>query len=131
MFALLSQPCDQWVVLCWRLIVDIEPTKFLGLDVRAAPLIASFFGAMAYAIVLRVKSPGQMISIVLVGLGVAAFLGPLIVAALRSWGFAGVADDGLQNASGFIAGIGGMAICNGLIAVSGKLGTRNKTDESN
>lgn len=102
--------------------MDLEPTKFLGMDFKAAPLIASFFGAVAYAVVLRVRNPIQLLSIVLVGLAVSYFLGPLIVDTLQHWGFAEVADDGLQNASGFISGLSGMAICNGVIAVASKFG---------
>ena len=106
--------------------MDIEPTKFLGLDFRAAPLVASFFGAMAYAIVLRVRSPGQMLAIVLVGMIVSYFLGPLIVSWLVHLGFDNVDSDGLQNSAGFIAGLSGMAICNGVIAVASRLGVRTE-----
>lgn len=107
--------------------MELPHKELAGFDFRGAQLVASFFGAMVYAIVMKVKSPIQMLGIISIGLLVSFFLGPLIVESLRNWGFNSVADDGLQNASGFIAGLSGMAICNGVIAVGAKLGSKKES----
>lgn len=87
-----------------------------GLDLRAGPLVTAFFGGMAYAVVLKVKRPIDLASILVVGIGTSISIGPLIASELGGY-FASVGFDALQNAAGFISGLGGMAICNGLIAV--------------
>jgi hypothetical protein len=90
-------------------------------DIRATSLIGSFFGSMAYAVVLKVKSPFQLFTIVFVGFVVAMFLGPLIANALGKMGFEDVGFAQLQNSAGFIAGLSGMAICNGILTVAGRI----------
>lgn len=102
---------------------------FGGIDFKAGPLVAAFFGAMAYAIVLKVRRPLDIAAIMLVGFAVSLFFGPLIADWIgRFGGFDSVAPESLQNAAGFVSGLGGMAICNGLIVVVRKamnmLGTK-------
>lgn len=88
-----------------------------GLDLRAGPLVTAFFGGMAYAVVLKIKNPFDLASVMVVGVGTSISIGPLITSELAGY-FASVSPDALQNASGFISGLGGMAICNGLIALT-------------
>lgn len=99
-----------------------------GSDVKVAPLVAAFFGAMAYAVILRVRNPFQLVGVVFVGLVVSYYMGPLIVQWLGEAGFSGVDVEGLQNAAGFVAGLSGMAICNGILAVAQRLGMKKKEE---
>ena len=94
---------------------------FGGLDVKAGPMVASFFGAMSLAVILKTKDPWRLASIVLVGMATSLFMGPLLADQLSRLGFDHVDLAGLQNAAGYISGLTGMAICNGVIAVVNKL----------
>lgn len=95
--------------------------EFGGLDLRAGPLVTAFFGAMAYAVALKVKRPIDLASILVVGLGTSISIGPLIADYMERLGFQHVSADAIQNAAGFVSGLGGMVICNGLIVVIRKI----------
>lgn len=89
------------------------------LDVKAATLVAAFFGAVAAAIVLRQRSALQIVGTVFVGMLTAVYLGPLIGHWLVNiGGFEGLSDHRIENAASFVAGLTGMALCNGIMGVA-------------
>lgn len=92
------------------------------LGIKASVVVAAFAGSVAAAIVLRVRSPWQIIAMVTVGLMTSVYLGPLIVDWMVRVGFAAVDPGRLENAAGFVAGLSGMAILNGLIVAARRLG---------
>lgn len=103
---------------------------FGGFEFKAGPLAASFFGAMVYAVLMRVKHPWRIFTIVFVGMTTSYFMGSLIVDQITRLGFSNVDVEGLANSSSFITGLTGMAICNGVIEVVRKLAKKGgKTDE--
>ncbi len=95
--------------------------NFGGLELQPGPLVASFFGAVSLSVILKTRDPWRLASIVLVGMATSLFLGPLMADGISRFGFQHVDYDGLQNAAGYISGLTGMAICNGVIAVVNKI----------
>lgn len=92
------------------------------LGIKASVIVAAFAGSVAAAIVLRVRSPWQIIAMVTIGLMTSVYFGPLIVDWMIRFGFSGVDPARLENAAGFVAGLAGMAIINGVMNAARRLG---------
>lgn len=91
--------------------------KLMGIELRAGELVAAFFGSIILAILMKEKNPFRILSIVFIGIFTSIFFSPYIYTWLPSVGDV----DAAHNAAGAIAGIGGMAIMNGIIGVVGKV----------
>jgi hypothetical protein len=98
----------------------------LLLGVKTSVLVATFAGAMAAAIVLKVRSPWQLLGLVTVGLLTSIYLGPLIVDQVERMGFSNVDRSDLSNAAGFLAGLASMAILNGIVNTIHRIGRGNR-----
>jgi hypothetical protein len=83
-----------------------DPGFWVALGIKMPDLIAGFAGGVVNAIALRRSDPWSIIGSVVVGGLTANYL---------SESFAHYLGTG-QGTSGFLVGVGGMAICQGIIA---------------
>lgn len=82
-----------------------EPSILLQLGIKMPDLIAGFLGGVTNAFVFRKSDPFSIISSMVVGAVTANYLGDV---AMKYTGMSG-------GASSFIVGVGGMAICQGIV----------------
>lgn len=93
--------------------------RVFGPDITPAVLVASFTGAAAAAVVLKVRDPRQIAALLFIGFACSIYIGPLMGAQLSAW-FGPNSTEAVKNASSFICGMSGMVIANGIIALVSK-----------
>lgn len=89
------------------------------LNLRAADIVAGFFGGVVNAFIFRRSDPWSIIGSVVVGTVTAAYLTDWVVWNIMRMGFG---NPGQGTA--FIVGLCGMIICQGLVAGVKKVTTR-------
>ena len=82
-----------------------EPSILLQLGIRMPDLIAGFLGGVTNAFVFRKSDPFSIVGSMVVGALTANYLGEM---AMKYTGTSG-------GAASFIVGVGGMAICQGIV----------------
>lgn len=83
--------------------------SLVELGLRLPELIAGFAGGVVSALVVPQSSPVKLVSSVLVGALTANYLGAPAAAYL------GFTSPGALGSAAFIVGLGGMAICQGIV----------------
>lgn len=82
-------------------------------------MVAGFLGAVSAAIVLRQKTPYEILATIVVGVISAIYFGPLVSDWLvRILGFDEVSSHHIHNAAAFICGLTGMSISSGVIGAA-------------